>query len=90
MSSPQGGAEAQRSVREELEVAARDLWTMIEDSGDSYIVFMDRRRLFTRVQQEADGLFSVSWQGEDAEWVTYSERFENLRQAAFHAYQGPH
>lgn len=63
----------------------------VYDSGDGFVVFMDRRRLETRVQQESDGLFSVHWEVEDGEsWTTHGGRFSNLREAAFHAYQGPH
>jgi hypothetical protein len=68
----------------------RDLWTMLEESGDDFAVFMDRRRLRTRVYRGADGLFHVSWDDGDGQWTEYGATFESVREAAFHAYQGPH
>jgi hypothetical protein len=82
----QGG----RPLKEQLEVAVRDLWTMLEESGEDFAIFMDRRRLRTRVQQDADGRFRVSWDDGGGQWIEYERRFENVREAAFHAYQGPH
>jgi hypothetical protein len=81
---------AARPLREQYEVAVRDLWTMLEESGDEYVVFRDRRRLLTRVSMDPDGLFRVSWESGDGGWVDQPRRFENLREAAFHGYQGPH
>jgi hypothetical protein len=78
------------SLQEQLERAARDLWTMQEESGPTYIVFMDRRRLSTRVDAKASDEFAVSWQSEDGSWITYEKTFDNAREAAFHGYQGPH
>lgn len=82
--------EGGRTVKEQLEVAVRDLWTMLEESGDDFAVFMDRRRLHTRVQQDADGLFHVSWDDGLGGWIEFGRTFEQVREAAFHAYQGPH
>ncbi len=78
------------TIQEQLQRAAKDLWTMVEESGEDYIVLMDRRRLYARVQQEADGAFSVRWQDEVGGWVPHGRTYRNLREAAFHAYQGPH
>lgn len=82
--------ENSRPLREELEIAVRDLWTMLEESGDDYAIFMDRRRLRTRVERGADGRFHVSWDDGEGIWVEYERAFGNPREAAFHAYQGPH
>ncbi|HEX6506277.1 MAG TPA: hypothetical protein VF221_01475 [Chloroflexota bacterium] len=82
--SPEGG------VKEQLARAVRDLWTMVEESGDDYVVFMDRRRMSTRVERVEDGTFRVSWDTEEGEWRVYHGWFDNPREAAFHAYQGPH
>jgi hypothetical protein len=79
-----------RPLKEQLEVAVRDLWTMLEESGDDFAIFMDRRRLRTRVQQDAEELFHVSWDDGDGQWIEYERTFEHVREAAFHAYQGPH
>src|SRR5579872_473295 len=78
------------TVQEQLVRAARDLWCMVRDSGESYVVFMDRRRMDSRVERRADGLFEVSWEGEDGAWTMHNRAFESPREAAFHAYQGPH
>ncbi len=78
------------SLQEELEIAVRDLWSMIQESGEDYVVFMDRRRMLTRVQRDPNGMFTVLWEDDDQSWVRYREQFDNLRHAAFHAYQGPH
>lgn len=80
----------ERPLKAQLEVAVRDLWTMLEESGEDFAIFMDRRRLRTRVRQDAEGLFHVSWDDGDGVWIEYERRFENVREAAFHAYQGPH
>lgn len=77
------------SVQEQLERAVRDLWSMVQDSGEDYVVFMDRRRLGTRVER-AEGEYRVSWEQEDGSWTEYGRTFENPREAAFHGYQGPH
>lgn len=77
-------------IREQLERAVRDLWTMLAESGEDYVVFMDRRRMNTRVQREVNGRYRVSWEDEDGVWIEYERDFENLREAAFHGYQGPH
>lgn len=79
-----------RTVKEQLEIAARDLWTMLEESGDNFAIFMDRRRLRTRVHQDSAGQFHVSWDDGDGEWIEFERTFEHVREAAFHAYQGPH
>lgn len=80
----------ERPLKTQLEVAVRDLWTMLEESGDDFAIFMDRGRLRTRVRQDAEGLFHVSWDDGDGVWIEYERSFENVREAAFHAYQGPH
>ena len=77
------------SVREQLERAVRDLWSMVQDAGDDYVQFMDRRRMGTRVER-VDESYRVSWEQEDGSWTTYERTFENPREAAFHGYQGPH
>lgn len=72
--------------------AVRDLWSMPVDSGTDYIVFKDRRALNTRVTQTQDGQYRVSWEAsvDGGTWTDHSRVFENLREAALHAYQGPH
>lgn len=82
--------EAQGTIQEQLVRAVRDLWAMVSEVGENYVVFTDRRRLLTRVQGTPAGVFHVSWQGEDGGWTEYERDFDNLREAAFHAYQGPH
>ncbi|HEX8917617.1 MAG TPA: hypothetical protein VF898_03870 [Chloroflexota bacterium] len=77
------------SVRDRLQRAARDLWSQVIDLGESYVVFIDRRGLHTRVELGEDGFFRVSWQDEPS-WITFPRTFENPREAALHAYQGPH
>jgi hypothetical protein len=78
------------SVESQLRGAARDLWSMVEASGEDFVVFMDRRRLSTRVQRTPQGTYRLSWQQEDGTWLDGDRQFENPREAAFHAYQGPH
>lgn len=78
-------------IAHQLVRAARDLWSSVLESGDDYIVFMDHRRLSTRVQRTDRGTYEVSWEGEDgADWTRYEREFEDLREAAFHGFQGPH
>lgn len=92
MTTIDGSGEVSRtnSVKEQLEVAVRDLWTMLEESGDDFAVFMDRRRLRTRVSLTADGRFHVGWDDDAGGWIEFERSFESVREAAFHAYQGPH
>lgn len=78
------------SMQEQLERAARDLWSMIVESGEDFIVFMDRRRLNTRVALRSDGMYGVSWELEDGSWIDHTGEFQSPREAAFHGYQGPH
>jgi hypothetical protein len=78
------------TIEEQLVRAARDLWSAVQDSGESYVTFMDRRRLSVRIERRDDGRFHVSWQEEDGSWTQYEGSFENPREAAFHGYQGPH
>lgn len=78
------------SVREQLILAARDLWTMVEESGEDFVVFTDRRRLHTRIERRPDGQFAVLWEDETGNWSEYDRTFQNPREAAFHGYQGPH
>jgi hypothetical protein len=80
----------EHSVQDQLVRAARDLWSMVQESGERYVVFLDHRGLSTRVEQGQDGLFHLSWEREDGGWIVGDETFANLREAAFHAYQGPH
>jgi hypothetical protein len=89
-SKPGTAREDERPLKEQLEVAVRDLWTMLEESGDDFAIFMDRRRLRTRVHRSTEGLFHVSWDDGDGQWTEYERTFANVREAAFHAYQGPH
>lgn len=85
-----GGDAEERTVREQLEIAVRDLWTMLEEAGDDFATFMDRRRMRTRVWRDEKGAFHVSWEDPDGSWIEYSRSFAHAREAAFHAYQGPH
>lgn len=78
------------SVREQLVRAARDLWSQVHESGDDYVVFTDHRGLPTRIERRPDGAYYVLWENEDETWQTYPRTFENLREAAFHGFQGPH
>lgn len=79
------------SLQDQLVRAARDLWSSVLESGDDYVVFMDRRRLSTRIQQLESGKFRVSWEPDTGEdWVVYPSEFDNPREAAFHGFQGPH
>jgi len=79
-----------RTVREQLEGAVRDLWSLLEESGEEYVVFLDRRRLHTRVERVPRGVYRVSWEQEDGSWISYDGEFQNPREAAFHGFQGPH
>lgn len=79
------------SLQDQLVRAARDLWSSVVESGDDYVIFMDRRRLSTRVQRTDTGRFQVSWEAEAGEsWIVYDGEFDNPREAAFHGFQGPH
>jgi hypothetical protein len=79
------------SLQDQLVRAARDLWSTVVESGADFIVFTDRRRLSTRVQRTANGTYQVSWEPEGGDvWTVYEREFENLREAAFHGFQGPH
>jgi len=78
------------TVQDQLVRAVRDLWSSVAELGESYVVFMDRRSLNTRVELTADGLYRVSWEHEDGSWSEHERSFENPREAAFHGYQGPH
>ena len=76
--------------KEQLERAVRDLWSMVLESGDDFVVLMDRRRMSALVARTPDGLYGISWECEDGTWVTFERELENPREAAFRAYQGPH
>jgi hypothetical protein len=79
------------SLQDQLVRAARDLWSSVLESGEDYVVFMDHRRLSTRVEKTVAGTFRVSWEDEnDGEWIVHEREFENPREAAFHGFQGPH
>lgn len=80
----------QTSLREQLQKAVADLWSSVVELGEDHVVFMDRRRLSTRVYRSEAGLFAVSWEQEDGSRVDHAQQFKNPREAAFHAYQGPH
>ena len=77
------------SVQEQLVKAARDLWCMTEETGEDYIVLIDRRRMPAKVAASGGG-FRVSWTDEEGNVVVHSRVFENPREACFHAFQGPH
>jgi hypothetical protein len=86
MTGPEDGP-----LQDQLVRAARDLWSSVVESADDYVVFIDHRRLSTRVQLLPSGKFQVSWEpdaGED--WIVYGQLFDNPREAAFHGFQGPH
>ena len=83
-------SEIEGSVQEQLVRAARDLWSTVVESGEDYIVFMDRRRGNTRIARKPNGMYGVSWELKDGSWVNHEREFENPREAAFHGYQGPH
>jgi hypothetical protein len=78
------------TIEEQLIRAARDLWCMVLDSGTNYVVFSDRRGVPTRVAQCPNGRFSLVWEAEDDEPIAFERTFDNLREAAFHGFQGPH
>ena len=64
---------------------------MVIESGEDYIVFVDRRRLRARVDRRPDDLYYISWESDTEDpWIEYERPFEALREAAFRAYQGPH
>ncbi|HZS94453.1 MAG TPA: hypothetical protein VFA78_06635 [Chloroflexota bacterium] len=79
-----------QTVEEQLIRAARDLWSPVQDSGDDYVIFLDHRALRARVQRDEDGTFRLSWETDEGAWVGSDLAFDNPREAAFHAYQGPH
>ena len=85
-----GAGEGKESLKDQFTRAARDLWTPLEEAGDEYAIFMDRRRLRTRMQRDAGGRFHVSWDDGEGAWSEFGRTFDQLREAAFHAYQGPH
>ncbi|MGI8968446.1 MAG: hypothetical protein ACR2GA_05005 [Chloroflexota bacterium] len=76
--------------QQQLVGAVRDLWSMVQDAGEDYVVLVDRRRLNARVERGDGGLYAVSWEEEDGSRVIFGEHFSNPREAVFHAYQGPH
>lgn len=78
------------TVQDQLTLAVRDLWTMVVESGEDFVVLVDRRRLNARVQRGEDGRYAISWEGEDGSVVPSGQTFENPREAVFRAYQGPH
>jgi uncharacterized protein (DUF1697 family) len=78
------------SIQEQLERAAADLWSTIVESGEDFVVFYDHRGMQTRVERQPDERFAVSWEMDAEAWVRHDEPFENLREAAFHGFQGPH
>jgi hypothetical protein len=82
--------EATGTIQDQLVRAVRDLWATVAESGEDYVVFTDRRRLSARVQQTPSGAYRVLWETEDGDWIDFEGSFDNLREAAFHAYQGPH
>lgn len=88
--APRGDIDDADTVENQLKGAVRDLWSMLEDSGEDFVVFMDRRRLSTKVQRTPEGAYRLSWQQEDGTWLDGEQLFENPREAAFRAYQGPH
>lgn len=82
--------EATGTIQEQLVRAVRDLWATVVESGEEYVIFTDRRRLSARVQRTTTGGYAVRWETEAGDWVDQEREFDNLREAAFHAYQGPH
>lgn len=92
MSPHPDGRDQTASIQEQLEQAVRDLWSMLHDSGHDYVVFMDHRRLQTRIERGEDDLYRVSWEPENhsADWIEHGSAFEDPREAVFHGYQGPH
>ncbi|MGH2449564.1 MAG: hypothetical protein ACRDFS_13310 [Chloroflexota bacterium] len=77
------------SVEDELKRAVRDLWSMVQDSGSNHVVFMAHDRRLARVERFESG-YRVSWEEDDGTWLSNNATYENPREAAFHAYQGPH
>ncbi len=85
------GNDPTSSLSDQLQRAASDLWTMTFEVGKDYVVFMDHRRLQTRVESGGDDMYHVSWEPEDeGQWIQHVRTFTDLREAAFHAFQGPH
>lgn len=82
--------DATGTIQDQLVRAVRDLWATVSETGEDHVVFTDRRRLSARVQQTSPGAYAVCWETEDGDWVDYEGNFDNLREAAFHGYQGPH
>jgi hypothetical protein len=75
---------------EQLARAVRDLWSMVEEQGNGFIVFMDRRRVSTRVEVGRDNRYRLMWSDGSGGWTEYHETFANPREACFHGFQGPH
>ncbi len=85
------GPGTDQSLEETLDRAVADLWTMKIESGEDFVVLMDRRRLDARVERKQSGQFEVSWEAGDSEsWTVHDGTFDNPREAAFRAFQGPH
>jgi hypothetical protein len=80
----------QGTIEEQLIRAARDLMSMVYESGEDFVVFMDRRRLKTKIAREPNEMYGVSWEHDDGSWLPFERKFDNPREAAFHGYQGPH
>lgn len=78
------------TVQDQLTLAVRDLWTMVVESGEGFVVFTDRRRQNARVERISDGRFGVVWEEVDGSLIPYDRTFDNPREAVFHGYQGPH
>ena len=78
------------SVGDQLRRAIADLWSQPIESGADYVVFYDHFGNPARIREQ-EGAYLIAWAVESptAGWDEYGRRFDNPRQAALHAFQGP-
>lgn len=78
------------TIEQQLQRAVRDLASMVLASSEESVTYVDRRRMSARVQQGQDGRFHVLWENADGSWQQQEGGYDNLREAVFRGYQGPH
>ena len=79
------------SPAEGMRRAVADLWSQSIATGDDYLVFHDHFGNPARLRHE-DGRYFIAWvvDGDgEARWDEDENSFDNPRQAALHAFQGP-
>lgn len=76
---------------DQMRQAVADLWSQPAESGEDFIVFHDHFGNPARIRHDG-GSYLIAWaldsEGELA-WDEDSRSFDNPRQAALHAFQGP-